>query len=188
MDKRFVALTLTVIAAAIIVVVATVGYVYAHKGDELYRGCDYGFMKHSRVCTSNATSATYVGRSVVWMHGFRGGRGMLKQFVVEVSDEYRAKVESILRSDPDVSALLEKGYNITAIKPIVKLVVQGNGSVVASADKATVILVKNGGDRAIVYVDVASGSVIEIVKCERISKTAQQLAASSSVATQGLTP
>lgn len=179
MNKRFAALTLIVVAAVIVMVI-TVSHIYAQKGDILSRDSIYKFMKYSRAYVPNTTSATYVGRGMVWMHRFREGRGILRPFAVEVSNEYRAKVESILRSDPDTSALLEEGYNITSIKPIVKLVAQGDGSIDVRADKVTVILFKNGSGRAIVYVDVAGSSVIEVVKCERISKTIRQSTSSDS--------
>ncbi|MEM4909443.1 MAG: hypothetical protein QXI40_04760 [Ignisphaera sp.] len=105
-----------------------------------------------------------------WFYGFRLSREILRHHIVEVSDEYRTRIENILRSDPNASTLLENGYSITVIKPIVRFVVQGDGSIVMRADKAVVILAKNGENRTIVYIDVINGFVIEIVKCERILK------------------
>ncbi|MEM1897099.1 MAG: hypothetical protein QXK54_05450 [Ignisphaera sp.] len=105
-----------------------------------------------------------------WFYGFRLSREILRHYIVEVSDEYRTRIENILRSDPNASTLLENGYSITVIKPIVRFVVQGDGSIVMRADKAVVILAKNGENRTIVYIDVINGFVIEIVKCERILK------------------
>jgi len=61
---------------------------------------------------------------------------------VEMSEEYREKVLRITTEDADVAKLLENGYNITSIKPIIKAYVEADGSVSLRADEALVILRK----------------------------------------------
>ncbi|MCS7099337.1 MAG: hypothetical protein NZ925_03230, partial [Sulfolobales archaeon] len=81
---------------------------------------------------------------------------------VEVSEEYRRKVIDIATKDPDVAKLLAEGYNITAIKPIVKLYVGGDGTVTLRADEAVVVLRKNR-NIALVLVNLREERVTRII-------------------------
>ncbi|MCS7111567.1 MAG: hypothetical protein N3D82_01750 [Ignisphaera sp.] len=106
---------------------------------------------------------------------FRWGRNHLKnhlklQHFVEISEEYRAKVISILKNDPDTGKLLEEGYNITMIKPLPKMHVQGDGSVVIRATQAYVYLRKNTAGRVVVLVDIGEGKVLKILQFQFIEK------------------
>ena len=85
---------------------------------------------------------------------------------VELSEEFKQKVVEILKSDTDTSALLSSGYNITCIEPILRLVVQGDGSVTMKVTKVIVLMVKPGEGKALAYVDLETGTVEKLVKCE----------------------
>lgn len=91
---------------------------------------------------------------------------------VEISSEFKEKVLAIIRSDPDASTLLEEGYNVTRIIPVIRYVVQGDGVVTMKATSAVVEMVKPGTGRAHVYVDIASETVVKIAKCEIVIKSA----------------
>lgn len=84
---------------------------------------------------------------------------------VEVSEEFKERVVSIATSDPDVSSLIDGGYVVSAVKPIIKLTVSGDGTVTARASSAVLVLRKNGEGRALVQVDVDQGKVVRIVVC-----------------------
>ena len=86
---------------------------------------------------------------------------------IEISEEYKTNIINVLNSDEDVSELLENGYNITAIIPIIKAVVQGNGEVVLKATEATVTLRKNSEGIAYVEVNLELGKITRIVILSR---------------------
>ncbi|MEM0352164.1 MAG: hypothetical protein QW459_04180 [Sulfolobales archaeon] len=80
---------------------------------------------------------------------------------VEVSEEYREKVLKIATEDTDVSKLLEDGYNITGIKPVIKAYVEADGSVSLRADESLVILRKENSI-AVVLVNLKEERVTKI--------------------------
>ncbi len=79
-----------------------------------------------------------------------------------VSEEYRERVVQIALRDPDVSRLLEEGYNVTNVKPIVKAYVEADGSVNLRADEALIVLRKDGGVAA-VLVSLTEERVTKVV-------------------------
>ncbi len=89
---------------------------------------------------------------------------------IEISDEYRVKVIDILKSNPDVQSLLRDGYNITMVKPMIKLYVKGDGSVELRASQSYVCLYKSGVERVVVLVDVEANNVIKIFQCQIMKK------------------
>ncbi|MEM0024075.1 MAG: hypothetical protein QXJ38_05430 [Thermofilaceae archaeon] len=92
--------------------------------------------------------------------GFAGWR------FVEVSSEYVNAVTNILKGDPDVAKLLQEGYNITWIRPIITAVVSGTGDVTLRATQALVLL-KGPDATAQLLVDVAQGKVLRITIVSR---------------------
>ncbi|MCW4024161.1 MAG: hypothetical protein NWF01_03905 [Candidatus Bathyarchaeota archaeon] len=88
-------------------------------------------------------------------HG-QGGPGQM-----EVSDEYTAKATDIASSDSEVIALLDQGYNITAVHPIITTVVDADGNVTLKATAADVVLQGTEG-RVLVTVNIAEGTVTNI--------------------------
>ncbi|MEM4462205.1 MAG: hypothetical protein QW695_04980 [Candidatus Bathyarchaeia archaeon] len=82
---------------------------------------------------------------------------------IEISEEYKVKILDILYSDSDIEKLLEEGYNITTIIPIIKAVIQGNGEVVFKATNAVVTLRKNSEGIAYVEVNIETSRVTRIV-------------------------
>jgi hypothetical protein len=103
------------------------------------------------------------------MPGMRDGpRGMMRgrggcSGSLEVSAEYEANVLNIARNDTDVQALLNEGYNITQVRPIIKTVVEADGTVATKATTAIVMLLKDNTGRAAVTVDLDQAKVTEIV-------------------------
>ncbi len=102
-------------------------------------------------------------------HGFRRGLkagpgcGFGGFGAIEVSAEFEQKVISIAESDEDVQQLLDEGYNVTRIVPIVKTIIDGDGNVVTKATNATVTLEKDTTGRAIVSVDLEQEQVTQII-------------------------
>ena len=94
-----------------------------------------------------------------------GGFGGLGQ--IEVSADFTANVTSIAKADPDVQNLLASGYNITAIRPIIKTVIDGQGNVVMQATTAIVMLQNGTTGHATVLVDLTQGKVTKIVTTTR---------------------
>lgn len=103
----------------------------------------------------------------------------VRGFEVIVSDEFKQKVIGILQQDPDTASLLEQGYNVTEVKPIITMIVGGDGSITLKATKAIAILCKNSAGRVLVYIDVDVGKVLAIYKFEAIVKGATETAASA---------
>ncbi|MGB9854619.1 MAG: hypothetical protein ACPLRY_07455 [Candidatus Bathyarchaeales archaeon] len=87
----------------------------------------------------------------------RGYRGF-----IEVSDEFKENVINIAKSDTDVQNLLNEGYNITGVRPIIKTVVERDGTVVSKATSAVLMLEKNTTGCACVWVDLEQGKVVQI--------------------------
>jgi hypothetical protein len=96
-----------------------------------------------------------------WPHG--GPRGWGGYGFVEVSEEYEENVINIAKNDSDVQELLDDGYNITGVKPIIKAVVEGDGTVVTKATSAIIMLKKDTTSHASVWVDVEEAKVTKIV-------------------------
>ena len=81
---------------------------------------------------------------------------------LEVSSDYTQNVNNILNSDSDVQNLITQGYNVTVLKPLIKRVVQSDGTVTMKASSAIVSL-KGPSGHATVYVDIDSSKVLKIV-------------------------
>jgi len=92
-----------------------------------------------------------------WLRG-RGGYGF-----VEVSEEFEENVINIAKSDSDVQDLLDDGYNMTGVRPIIKSIVEADGTVVTKATSAIVMLEKDTTSHASVWVDMEEAKVTEIV-------------------------
>ncbi len=97
--------------------------------------------------------------------GLGGARG---PGAITVSDAFKENVLSIAENDSDVKQLLAQGYNVTAIRPIIQTIVEGDGSVVTKATGAMVILQKDTTGLALVRVDLTAAKVARI---ETITRT-----------------
>lgn len=82
---------------------------------------------------------------------------------VEVSEEFEENVINIAKSDSDVQELLDDGYNITRVRPIIKSVVEADGNVATKATSAIVVLEKDTLSRAFASVDLEEAKVTKIV-------------------------
>jgi hypothetical protein len=127
--------------------------------------------------TINATDNGSIG-----INGFGGGpmmmgmeprfgighRGMDRCFggfgsePIQLSSDFTANVTNIAKNDSDVQNLLNQGYNITSIRPIISTTVDGNGNVVTKASTADLTLIGTNG-RALVVVDLSQAKVTKIV-------------------------
>ncbi|MGQ9543520.1 MAG: hypothetical protein ACUVTM_05485 [Candidatus Bathyarchaeia archaeon] len=114
----------------------------------------------------NFGAGWFVGNMSMEMRGmpYRGmrGRGCFGYGFVEVSEEFKQNVINIAQNDTDVQNLLNEGYNITAVKPIIKNIVEGDGTVVTKATSAILILEKDTTGRASVWVDLEQEKVTRI--------------------------
>ncbi len=91
---------------------------------------------------------------------------------LELSEGFQEKVIEIAESDEDVQALLDEGYNVTAIKPVhVKMTVQEDGQVTIEVDRVLLLLTKDKYDRAIVLINFEAEKVVKIVIVTAIDKT-----------------
>jgi len=82
---------------------------------------------------------------------------------IEVSDEYKTAVTNIVENDTDVQTLLSQGYNVTRIMPIIKTVIDADGTLTTKATSATAILEKGTTGIAFVSVDLSQNKVTQIV-------------------------
>jgi len=93
-------------------------------------------------------------------HGYGGSNGQ-----VQVSDEFKENVTSIAKADSDVQDLLNQGYNVTSVTPILQSTVDGNGYLTTKASTAILTLTKddtNSIGRAQVIVNIDEASVTKI--------------------------
>jgi hypothetical protein len=117
---------------------------------------------------SSTNEVPFLPEMMLMEHGFAGGPGHRgggsgDMRNIEVSTEYTETVNAILEADPDVQTLIAEGYNITSIKPIIKTVVEGDGTIVTSATSAVVTLKNGTSGYAVTKVDVSQAKVTEIV-------------------------
>jgi len=96
-------------------------------------------------------------------HGARQGCGMGPWESVTVSQEFEDNVLSIAKKDTDVQNLLNDGYNVTAVRPIISATVEGDGTVTMKATSAVVMLDKGTTGHASVWVNLEEGKVTRIV-------------------------
>lgn len=59
---------------------------------------------------------------------------------IEVSPEYNSTVMSILEANPETKQLLDQGYSVAWIRPILKVYIGAGGDVTLKATQATVAL------------------------------------------------
>jgi hypothetical protein len=103
----------------------------------------------------------------------RGHRGLGGMGNIEVSSEYTATVNAILDSDTDVQNLIAEGYNVTSIRPVIKNVIEADGTLSTKATTAIVTLQNGTSGYATASVDITAAKVTQIVILTRtvIDKT-----------------
>jgi len=155
------AILLGVLTLAILAV--GVAPTYAYLSRYLYsRATSSATPRTTSWTTSGAYPQETEGRC--WrMNGLRGFNSLR----IEVSEEFKQRVIDIASSDPDVQDLLNDGYEVTSVKPIIKAVVQGNGDVTIKATGATVTLTKENVGFALVEVDLETEAVTRITIMSR---------------------
>lgn len=174
--------TITLIVALIAIAVTIGGMtatVIAMKGNE----AGVRVREHLRYILGSTLNNTVPCNITQPIMPFKMRRGFAGPgVIIEVSDEFKQKVIEILKSNPNTSNLLANGYNITYIKPIIKLVVQGDGSVTMKATRAIVLMVKPGEGKALAYVNLETGTVEKLVKCEVVIKSSETRTSTTSLA------
>lgn len=93
---------------------------------------------------------------------------------IQVSEEFKANVVSIVEKDSDVQGLLDKGYNVTGIRPLITSTVNGDGTVTTKATGAIVMLENQDmTSHAAALIDLSTQSVtrIEIITRTVIDKS-----------------
>jgi hypothetical protein len=81
---------------------------------------------------------------------------------IEVSAEYTQTAKNILGNDTDVQSLVTQGFNITAINPIIKSVIDADGTITTKATNAMVILVNGTSGYATANVDIEQSRVLKL--------------------------
>jgi len=141
---------LTVVAAAAIMSGIILTAYSADNGDE-----------------SNTNVPEWVNQGMMMREACGGPRGRMRGGggfgFIEVSDEFKENVINIAKADSDVQSLLSDGYNITQVRPIIKTVVEADGTVVTKATSAIVMLEKDTTSHATALVDIEEAKVTQIV-------------------------
>ncbi len=151
-DKRKIAIILTAMAVAAVMSGIAYTAFAADNGEETHDGfagwVDEGMMARAYGCEHG---------------GQHGPRGPGCFGLIEVSEEFEENAINMTKSDEDVQNLLNDGYNITGVRPIIKTVVEADGTVVTKATSSVVLLVKDTTGYASVWVDMEEQRVTEIV-------------------------
>lgn len=149
-DRRKALVLLTVVAAAAIMSGIILTAYSANNGDE-----------------SNTDTSEWVNEGMMMREACGGPHGRMHGGggfgFIEVSDEFKENVLTIAKADSDVQALLNDGYNITQVRPIIKTVVEADGTVVTKATSAIIMLEKDTTSRATAMVDIEEAKVTQIV-------------------------
>lgn len=95
----------------------------------------------------------------------RGHKGCSPRIMrnIEVSEEYQDSVNSILEADTDVHYLILEGYNVTIIRPVIKSIVEADGTISSKATTAVVMMQNGTSGYAIVDLDLSEAKVTQIV-------------------------
>jgi hypothetical protein len=104
-----------------------------------------------------------MGRGFGGSQGF-GGQGGFGS--IQVSSDFTQNVTNIAQNDSDVQNLLNQGYNITSVTPVISTVIDGSGNIATKATTANLTLQSTTG-RAFVVVDLSQAKVIKIVTLTR---------------------
>jgi hypothetical protein len=148
-DRKNIAILLTAVAMAAIIGGIALNAYAANNGEENNKGFP-GWVNERMMPGMRE-----------WSRGGPGGRGCYG--FVEVSEEFEENVVTIVKSDSDVQDLLDDGYNITGVRPIIKSIVEADGNVETKATSAIVMLEKDTTSHASVWVDMEEEKVTEIV-------------------------
>ena len=125
----------------------------------------------------DTTYGDFIGEGIGGMgFGRRGFRGWLKSGpmgeaegfgAVELSEEFEQKVTNIAESDTDVQDLLDEGYTISTIRPVIKRAIDADGYVATKATNAIMLLQKEdtsgASGSASVSIDIDAGKVTQVI-------------------------
>jgi hypothetical protein len=164
--------TLIILTALVLAILSGIAYMAYANGETNETSTNTGTnLPWGDFSQFYAGNSTFVGRQEFGDRcRLRGGRG--PGMPITVSKEFKENVLNITESDSDVQQLLADGYNVTAVRPIIQTIVEGDGSVVTKATSAAVILTKDTTGYATVWVDIEAAKVtrIEIITRTVIDK------------------
>ncbi len=100
-----------------------------------------------------------MGRGFRGPEGF-GGPGSFNS--IQISSDFTQNVTNIAKNDTDVQNLLNQGFNITSVRPVISTIIDGNGNVTTKATIADLTLQSTTG-RSLVVVDLNQAKVTKIV-------------------------
>ncbi|MEM2147392.1 MAG: hypothetical protein QXJ94_02170 [Candidatus Bathyarchaeia archaeon] len=150
-----------VIAAAVISGIVLNAYSSAVSASPVGEGTVQGLLAWNGLGLEGLNNGNFTADMFPSARGGMRGHGC-GGFLIEVSEEFKENVISIAENDSDVQSLLNEGYNITQVKPMIKMVVEGDGSVTTKATSAVLTLEKDTTGRATVWVDLEQGKVTKI--------------------------
>jgi hypothetical protein len=156
-DRKKAAILLTAVAVVAIMSGIALSVHAANNGEESGDCCAQWINNRMMQRMTSGTNGWSQRRLREWPHG-GGCNGF-----IEVSEEFKENVINVAKNDSDVQDLLDDGYNITGVRPIIKAVVEGDGSVVTKATSAIVMLEKDTIGRATLWVNLEEARVTKIV-------------------------
>ncbi|MEM1612102.1 MAG: hypothetical protein QXH02_01965 [Desulfurococcaceae archaeon] len=104
--------------------------------------------------TTPSTWIPLKGYGVIWRKGFK----VQLMHNIEVSPEYNSTVINILKSNSEAQQLLNQGFSIAWIKPVIKAYISGSGDVTLKATQAIVALT-NSTSVYVYSVDISNNTV-----------------------------
>jgi hypothetical protein len=160
-DRKKALILLTAVIVTVVMGVIVLNAYSANNGDQSSNGSASWINGRMMNQWGNMPPLIMENRTQGWPHGWGCGRGCYGS--VEVSEEFKENATNIAKNDTDVQNLLNDGYNVTGVRPIIKTIVEGDGSVVTKATSAIVVLEKGTTGYASVLVDLEQGKVTKIV-------------------------
>ena len=174
-DKKTTAFALMLLT----VFAAVAGGIYVSAQDSESNSTTSDTNNSDNPCVISDDSQFWAMDDMIGPHNIgRGPPGFRQRFMggmanVELSTEYKATVTNILNADDDVQKLLNEGYSIQTIRPIMKTTLEADGTLTTKATTAKVLLHNGDSGRATITVDLEQAKVTQIIILTRtvIDKT-----------------
>lgn len=178
-SNRKIALIAVAVIAAIVMITATSVYVEAQVNNG--RGVGSG--------VNASCQCQYLPLHLAFKWGKELGFGKVGRVIapfkmpnIVISDEYREAVLRVLQRDENTSKLLSEGYELTAVKPIFKVYVDGDGTVAIKASEAIAVLTYKSDSKVstvYAYVDLVQGKVMKLITFEKNVSTPAKMTTST---------
>lgn len=119
MDKSII-LTLSIGIIAAVIITSVLLTTYMANANSLYSLTD----DTGKVQQARRANLRFMLKARKWINSIKG-RNCLRS--LELSEEFKENVMTIINEDPDVQNLLNEGYEVVKMKPIIKAVIEGDG-------------------------------------------------------------